>query len=190
MTIVKGIVCGVGINDADYVVKPIINGVCVICPIYEMWTGILKRCYNPKAQKRRPTYVGCTVSKEWLRFSNFKKWCDGRYSKGLQIDKDLLKPNNKIYSAETCIFVTLQINTMLQSRQKKVSKYPTGVNRSGIKFTATFKEHGVRKHLGSYDSPEEASKAYIEAKLAYIHEVAEQQDEPLRSALKAFKVVA
>ena len=29
------LVCGVGINDADYKIRPLVKGVKVVCPIYQ-----------------------------------------------------------------------------------------------------------------------------------------------------------
>lgn len=42
-----------------------------------------------------------------------------------------------------------------------------GVSRKGKKFRATIVVNGKRKHIGSYDTPEEAHEAYIEAKRKY-----------------------
>ena len=77
------LVYGVGINDADYVVQKketvgYVNGVrkqkiVWECPYYRVWKGMLKRCYSPELQERQPTYKGCSVSKEWLTFSNFRR---------------------------------------------------------------------------------------------------------------------
>ncbi|TOB13963.1 hypothetical protein, partial [Vibrio parahaemolyticus] len=58
---------GVGINDADYASSK--------CPYYKKWHGIIIRCYDKSYQERKPSYVGATVCKEWLTFSNFRDWC-------------------------------------------------------------------------------------------------------------------
>ena len=76
------LVYGAGINDADYVVVKLgtieVNGVrkrkrVWYCPYYRVWTHMLERCYSDKYQDRKPTYKGCSVSEEWLRFSNFRQ---------------------------------------------------------------------------------------------------------------------
>ena len=54
----------VGINDADYMVNPRIEGKAVLCPFYKTWSGMLRRCYYEDSQKRNPTYQGCSVVKE------------------------------------------------------------------------------------------------------------------------------
>ena len=82
----KKLVYGAGINDADYVVNKLetigyVNGaqkrkLIWACPYYRAWADMLKRCYSAKFQESRPTYAGCTVSAEWLKFSNFRAWIE------------------------------------------------------------------------------------------------------------------
>ena len=72
----KKTVYGVGINDADYVVKKLetigyIGGkrkqkLVWACPYYLAWKNMLERCYSAKLQESYPTYTDCTVSKEWI----------------------------------------------------------------------------------------------------------------------------
>ena len=79
----KKLVYGIGINDADYAVtewetievngkrkKKLVWG----CPYYRTWKDMLRRCYSTKFQETNPTYIGCSVSDEWLTFSVFKSW--------------------------------------------------------------------------------------------------------------------
>ena len=111
----KILVCGVGINDADYVVKKFetigyVDGkrkrkLVWTCPYHRAWESMLKRCYSAKYQERQPTYKGCTVSDDWLTFSNFRAWMIAQDWEGKHLDKDLLFEGNKIYSTETCVFV-------------------------------------------------------------------------------------
>ena len=105
-------VFGVGTNDADYIIDRRIDGKRVACPIYRAWKNMLKRCHSDKYQKDRPTYIGCSVCKEWLTFSNFRRWMLTQDWQGKQIDKDIKFKGNKIYSPETCMFVTNKENTI------------------------------------------------------------------------------
>ena len=110
----KKLVCGVGINDADYAVQKLetvgyADGkrkqrLVWVCPYYQTWIDMLKRCYSDKLQERQPTYKGCSVSEEWLTFSAFKVWMEKQDFERKQLDKDLLFEGNKVYSAETCVF--------------------------------------------------------------------------------------
>ena len=73
---------------------------------YQTWAGILERCYCPKYRKRQPTYADCTVAEEWHNFQVFAKWFDENYISGFDIDKDIKIHGNKMYSSETCLFVS------------------------------------------------------------------------------------
>lgn len=57
---------------------------------------------------------------------------------GNQLDKDILNPGNKEYSPDNCIFVTQDINLLLNSRAKCRGKYPQGVSRyrTGLELSA------------------------------------------------------
>ena len=95
-------VYGVGfIGDGKYNSK---------CKSYGIWRGIFKRCYCPKTQVRQPTYKDCTVATDWHNFQNFAKWFDENYVEGYDLDKDIKFNGNKLYSAETCLFVSHQEN--------------------------------------------------------------------------------
>ena len=72
---------------------------------------MLQRCYSESHLVRQPTYKGCSVCEEWLTFSNFKSWMEQQDWEGKQLDKDLLVYKNKIYSPETCVFVSSVINS-------------------------------------------------------------------------------
>ena len=112
----RGLVQGHGLNDADYMVKPVIEGKKVCCPFYRAWTSMLYRCYNSEFHKNQPTYGRCTVEKEWLLFSNFKAWMEKQPWEGNQLDKDILKPDNKTYGPTTCVFISSQLNKFLTDR--------------------------------------------------------------------------
>lgn len=47
---------------------------------------------------------------------------------------------------------------------KVYNKYPEGVTRVRRKFQSQCKVDGKTKHIGMYDTPEEAHKAYVEFK--------------------------
>jgi len=90
---------------------------------YNIWTGILERVYCPLFDIKRPTYRGCTVCEEWHNFQNFAKWYEDNYPKdGLDyhLDKDIKIDGNKLYSPETCLFVSQRDNT-----EKAKAKYYT-----------------------------------------------------------------
>lgn len=84
---------------------------------YTAWKGMLTRCYCKKTQKRQPTYIGCTVCDEWHNFQNFAKWFDVNYISGTQLDKDIKVKGNKVYSPDTCSFVSREEN-MVKAKAK------------------------------------------------------------------------
>ncbi len=178
-------VYGVGINDAPYTVSQRINGKRVLCPFYSVWRNMLQRCYSPLQHARRPNYAECTVSNEWLRFMAFRAWMLKQDWQKKHMDKDLLIPENKRYSPETCIFVSPAINTLLNNCKANRGKLPQGVyfHKNTRKFVAQIQMHGNTKHLGLFETPEEAESVYREAKANHIRDIAKGEKEPLRSAL-------
>lgn len=177
---------GLGINDADYIVQPIINGKHLRCPYYSKWSSMLMRCYCKKYQEKNPTYVGCTVSAEWLTFSNFKRWMISQDWRGKVLDKDLIVAGNKIYSPETCIFVSAAINGLFCDSAAIRGKYPQGVSfevrRS--KFVTYCKVGGRQKFISYSETQEEAEMNYLKFKIDLVLGVAsESKDKTLNSAL-------
>ena len=180
------LVYGVGINDAGYVIETKVNGKKQYCPIYQTWRHMLARCYSPKVQLKCPTYIGCSVSKEWLTFSNFRKWMVTQNSQGMQLDKDILINGNKVYSQNTCCFVSHHVNHLLNERLAARGKYLIGVywNKSNNAFASQVSIFGRAKHLGSFKTQIDAHIAWRKAKAAYIIEAAlTQTQENVREAL-------
>ena len=193
----KKLVYGVGINDADYVVEKRetikVNGkqkqrLVWICPYYLVWRDMLKRCYSTKYQDRNPSYKGCSVSEEWLRFSNFRRWMERQDFEGMQLDKDLLSEVNKVYSAGTCVFVTSMVNSFTIDRGASRGEWSIGVywNKRAGKFRASCSNPFTKKqeHLGLFTSELEAYQAWLKRKLELAHLLAaEQTDERVARAL-------
>ena len=192
-------VFGKGVNDAGYETQRFIKisdnkwKRVYVCPIYKTWKHMLERCYCQKLKNKYPTYEGCTVCNEWLTFSNFKVWMEKQNWKGRVLDKDLLYKDNKIYSAETCVFVDKPLNNFLTNTQRtKVSKLPVGVcwnnqhNKYQVRVSNPFL--GVRESLGYYSSLEEASFTYRERKVELARDWAEiVEDIRLKEALANIK---
>ena len=80
---------------------------------YNKWRWMLTRCYDENFLKRQPTYLGCSVCKEWLNFQSFAEWLENNWydcGESLELDKDLLVYKNKQYSPKTCCLIPRQIN--------------------------------------------------------------------------------
>ena len=177
---------GVGINDANYNTQVRVNGKLVVCKYYRTWKNMLERCYDSNLHLKHPTYIGCIVCEEWLTFSNFKAWMETQDFGGKDLDKDILVKGNKIYSPETCIFVTNAINKLFTKGDASRGEYKIGVNfnkRDG-KYQAGCSVNNKSKFLGYYSTEEEAYQAYKVFKTAYIKIIAlEQTDERLKQAM-------
>lgn len=139
---------------------------------YDAWHDMLRRCYCPKKQKNRPTYIGCSVADEWLDYQVFAEWFESNdYSNlGYHLDKDILLPKNKVYSPEACCFVPLELNALLNNRSNCRGDYPQGVSFHKLtgKLSSSLSISGKKVHLGLFECADTAHKAYISAKSRYM----------------------
>jgi len=176
---------GVGINDSDYIVEKKSDKGKVVCPYYRTWASMISRCYSSKYQENKPTYKGCTVTSEWLTFSNFKRWMMAQEWQDKVLDKDILVTGNKTYSPELCLFVTNKINTLMGGDLRKRGGKPIGISyhKRTKNFIACCSFNGKSRHLGYYPTPEKASDAYRAFKYQLILSVAKEQVDPLKGAL-------
>jgi len=175
------LVCGVGVNDADYAVNSVgPDGKRRRCPYYEVWSSLLKRAYSPKVHARRPTYIGVTVCKEWHSFMAFRAWMETQDWEGKQLDKDIIVPGNKVYSPATCAFVSGEINNLLVDCAAARGEFPVGVDwhRQTKKFSARVRGNGKQRHLGLFTTPEAAHLAWRKAKARVVRTAARECDDP------------
>lgn len=178
---------GVGINDADYMLTESkrINGKKILiwaCPFYKLWTGILRRCYYSKFQEKCPTYIGCSIAPEWVKFSQFKLWMESKNWEGMEIDKDLLMPGNKVYGPSVCIFIDQALNKFLTDHRGARGAWPIGTHYSegNKKFIAQCSNPftGDRGYLGSFDCANAAHSAWRARKHEYALRYADMQQDP------------
>ena len=173
------LVYGIGANDADYAVKPRVNGKVVTCKAYSSWKNMLERCYSAKYHLIQPTYAGVKVCDEWLSFMAFRKWWMDHQVDGWQLDKDLLT-DDRIYSPETCIFVPSWLNHFSVDRAAARGEWPIGVRYQKIarKFDARCSHpFGRHEYLGCFSAPEEAHAAWLARKLEIAHELKHLMDD-------------
>jgi len=173
--------CGVGKNDADYETQSSLG----VCPYYHKWSDMITRCYSEKSLKNRPTYSDVYVCDDWLLFSNFREWMKSKKWKGLELDKDILKPNNKIYSPKTCCFVSRELNTAM-AYGKVGKELPTGVyyRKDNNKFRAILYSKGENVSLGQYNTVGDAHHAYLLAKIEHIKGFYPQVSKRVKKGLK------
>lgn len=166
------LIFGVGYNgDGEY--KAFIGGNGV--PHYEVWKGMLRRCYSDRFKEKNKSYESCSVHPDWHNFQNFADWYLNHefYGLGYELDKDILVQGNRVYSSTTCCLVPRQLNLLIQKPQKKSNKLPVGVTKAarGGKYMARIRMYGKYKSLGNFETPELAGKKYKEKKESYVREV-------------------
>lgn len=176
---------GIAINDAPYITNPRNNGKLQACPYYMVWKSMLQRCFDTKLHSKYPTYLNCTISTEWLLFSTFKSWMEQQNWKGKQLDKDLLITGNKHYSSDTCLFISQELNKLLNENSNRTRTYLLGVtlNKRDGSFTARSCYLGKR-FIGNFPTEIEAYNAYCLCKKQIIISIAEQEsDVKVKNAL-------
>lgn len=137
----------------------------------EVWYSMRQRCTSSAVHRKRPTYVGCTMSSMFKDFQTFTDWHVqqvGYDQVEYQLDKDILVSGNKIYSECVCVLVPRELNQFLTSCTASRGEYPQGVhwNKRDEKFVAQINIGGKRKHIGYYPSDTSAAAAYKTAKEA------------------------
>ena len=166
----------IGINDAPYMVTEKVNGKQWICPYYQVWRTMLTNSYSPY----RTYSKGCEVTPEWHYFMAFRSWVDSVCTYDIwgnrMFNKNIKVEGCKIYSPDTALFVPQHIHSILASLYSR-GNYELGVTYNTIKrpsssYVAQLKRYGRTVVIGGYASENEANLAYLEAKAAYLLEVA------------------
>lgn len=162
-------VCGVGIvGDSVHDNKG---------KMYQTWSGMLKRVYDPANFQTATTYQDCTVREDWYHLNNFKEWFSTQtLESDFHLDKDLLVKGNTVYSPEKCVFVPRDINTFLTDRARHRGEWPIGVtyHERILKWQASCNVDGESVYIGVFLCPEEAFYEYKKCKENYAKILAEK----------------
>lgn len=159
---------GMAINDCGHAIALKVGGSTIQHRAYTAWSGMFRRCYEESYQSRNPTYYGCSVSEEWMRFSNFKQWWDRNYVEGYSLDKDLLSPGNKIYSPSKCVYIPQKLNLFTIDSSTVRGEWPIGVSfcKPKGKYQSSIKNgNGELICLGYTDDPIKAHKLWFDKKI-------------------------
>lgn len=127
-------------------------------PLYKRLRSIkdnmMARCYNPN----NPKYInygakGVTVDKKWHKLEGFIEdadkidgWDEDKFIRGeLQLDKDLKIKGNKVYSKDTCTWVTQDQNVKVKPNAQReiVGISPDGEVYTFANQTEFAKEHNL-----------------------------------------------
>lgn len=145
---------------------------------YQRWIDMIRRCYDAYYINEKLTYKDVTICEEWSNFQVFAEWYnENKWSDELLLspDKDILCHNqSKVYSPETCLLVDQRINKLFTKCDKVRGLYPVGVfyEKDSKKFISQIGIDKKHKHLGRFNTPEEAFFAYKSFKENCIKEVA------------------
>lgn len=167
------------VGIGDYL--PYVDG--KITSAYTCWQNMMKRAYSVAFKDKQKSYEGVTVCDEWHNFQVFAKFYEENYyeleNDRVELDKDLLVKDNKVYSPSTCVFIPQRLNTLLTGNRVNKGVYPVGVNyhKATKKFAAQCRIGiGSPKYLGLFNTPMEAFAVYKEFKESIVKEISEQYE--------------
>ena len=153
--------------------------------ILSIWSMMLGRWYDDKMRIKNPSYKNCIVSDEWHNYQNYAKWYTSNefYKVGWEVDKDLRKPGNRIYSEDTCTFVPPEINSFVPKNNIHRGEYPIGVywHKSSEKFVSRCSIGKHVEYLGSFDCQIKAFNIYKLRKESYAKELAKKYKENIHN---------
>lgn len=159
-----------------------------------LWTSMVDRCTaGTRAQEKAKSYKGCTLG--FSGYQEFAEWCQSQpgYLEAEHngnywcIDKDILFPGNKVYSAETCLFVPSRVNNLFVYGDKSKTTYPVGVSLRGgcATFSMTCRKDGEAYIRAGFRTVEDAHRAWQVSKISDIRKESTNPrlGDRLRSAL-------
>jgi hypothetical protein len=126
---------------------------------YQIWADLKDRCDNP-LNPRYKDYGGrgITYSESWKKFEGFWEDMSEGYDDGLTIDRE---DNDKSYYKENCRWATRSTQQHNQRKDggSKFSFIGVDLRQSG-KWAASIKNNNKKLWLGSFDTEQQAAKAY------------------------------
>lgn len=143
---------------------------------YSVWVDMLDRVYTPENELIAAWYKDTSVHSDWHNFQVFAEWYYRQINRfgsvpfRWNIDKDLMIPGNRVYSAETCVVVPASINMLMTDHSAGRGVYPMGVTSqtNGKSFKVVMTAYGQNKYLGTYSTIADAQLAYWNYKFEVI----------------------
>ena len=135
---------------------------------YQAWKDMLKRCYSEKFLSKNKSYLGCSVSEDFLNFQVFAEWYTKQknYGKGYHLDKDLLIKGNREYSKNACSLLPAEINSAINIKSDCVGKdLPKCVqNTPSGRYVVRVRGLKGGSYVGTYDELEDAVRSSLDAR--------------------------
>lgn len=121
-------------------------------------------------------------------FSGVREWYYERFhlinGEKPQLDKDWIVYGNKVYSPDTCELVPRQINTCILGKGNASDNTTLGAvkTRYGL-YQPKIAMYGKIQYIGTFPTKEEAMRAYYNAKVNYIHTLADKYKDDISDRL-------
>lgn len=145
---------------------------------YLKWKSMLNRCYNLKQLAKAPAYRGVDVCEDWLTFENFESWINTQPF-DTELDKDLRVLGSEIYSPETCMLVSKEVNGFMIGLNDSRGKFARGVCHYPNRYRKCWKSQinlgNGSVALGWFYSEAEAHKTWQLAKAVRCLDIASRQ---------------
>jgi hypothetical protein len=133
---------------------------------YNTWHSMKKRCKNKsEASFKHYGERGITVCEKWLTFEGFYEDMGDRPD-GMTLDRI---DNNKGYFKDNCRWAskTTQSSNKRTFKNNKLGIKGVFFHKASNKFAAHISIKGNQKHLGVYDTLEEAREVRLKAEKKY-----------------------
>lgn len=145
---------------------------------YAHFHSMFNRVFGKSALKHRETYRDCNIDEHFHNFQVFAEWCNkqvGFSEDGWQLDKDILIKGNRTYSPMACVFVPNAINCIFAAGTKN-DTLPKGVYWKPKRacYVSAVSVDNKFKHLGYFNTIDDAKAAYDKAKIDEVCRVAEK----------------
>ncbi len=130
--------------------------------IQSSWDAMTERTTSVESENY-PRYGGRGIAIEFKSFGEFYEWSIANgYKLGLYIER---LDNDGNYSKKNCAWKTALEQAQNRTSGKTNKTGLAGVVRRKDRFTASVRYNNKNYGCGTYDTPEEAHKAYIKRKL-------------------------
>ena len=126
---------------------------------YSTWNTMLHRCNNHKSKGYKNYGArGITVCVEWLDVVNFVVWAESTYIDGYTLDRIDVNGN---YEPSNCRWADITTQALNKRMMKNNTSGFVGIawSKKASKWRASICVLKINKHIGYFDSKEEAVQA-------------------------------